>query len=376
MKLLLTADPIGGVWSYALELARGLARHDVRIELATFGAPLDREQRGELHRLDHVTLHESRFKLSWMEQPWPDVTASREWLHELAERTAPDLVHANDFGHAAAGWQVPLLLAGHCCVLSWYEAVRGTPAPPSRDRYRAEVAHALRSADLVVTPTRAMLRTLHRLYGPVPAGLVIPNGRDPQAFRKEAKLPLIFSAGRAWDAATNIAMLARIAGRLAWEVRIAGDTAPGGAEAPVPGASLLGRLGPGAIADWLAVSSIFVLPARYEPFGLAALEAGLSRCALVLGDIESLREIWADAAWFVPPGDDAALLAIVERLIRSPRLVAESAARAEQRARTFTSARMADAYAEIYASLLRARPPAQIAAGRAAARPVAAGQGP
>ncbi len=32
------------------------------------------------------------------------------------------------------------------------------------------------------------------------------------------------------------------------------------------------------------------LPARYEPFGLSVLEAALSGCALVLGDIPSLRE--------------------------------------------------------------------------------------
>ena len=65
---------------------------------------------------------------------------------------------------------------------------------------------------------------------------------------------------------------------------------------------MLGRLSAGELADWYARAAIYALPARYEPFGLSALEAALSGCALVLGDIPSLREIWGDAALFVPPG--------------------------------------------------------------------------
>jgi hypothetical protein len=48
-----------------------------------------------------------------------------------------------------------------------------------------------------------------------------------------------------------------------------------------------------------------VLPARYEPFGLSVLEAALSGCALVPGDIASLRGNWDGVAEFVCP-DDAA----------------------------------------------------------------------
>ena len=58
---------------------------------------------------------------------------------------------------------------------------------------------------------------------------------------------------------------------------------------------LLGSLSPRALAAWLARAAIYCLPARYEPFGLSVLEAALSGCALVLGDIPSLREIWDDA---------------------------------------------------------------------------------
>ena len=45
---------------------------------------------------------------------------------------------------------------------------------------------------------------------------------------------------------------------------------------------------------------IFVSAARYEPFGLAVLEAAQAGCALVLSDIPTFRELWDGAALFVP----------------------------------------------------------------------------
>ena len=45
MKLLMTADAVGGVWSYSLELARALAPHGVEIVLATMGPPPTGAQR-------------------------------------------------------------------------------------------------------------------------------------------------------------------------------------------------------------------------------------------------------------------------------------------------------------------------------------------
>jgi hypothetical protein len=38
-KVLMTADTVGGVWTYALELAAGLGEHGVEVAIATMGAP-------------------------------------------------------------------------------------------------------------------------------------------------------------------------------------------------------------------------------------------------------------------------------------------------------------------------------------------------
>ena len=70
---------------------------------------------------------------------------------------------------------------------------------------------------------------------------------------------------------------------------------------------LLGRLDERRWPSGWPRAAIYALPARYEPFGLSALEAALSGCALVLGDIPSLREVWGDAAVFVPPDDAGGL---------------------------------------------------------------------
>jgi glycosyltransferase involved in cell wall biosynthesis len=100
---------------------------------------------------------------------------------------------------------------------------------------------------------------------------------------------------------------------------------------------------------------VYALPARYEPFGLTALEAALSGCALVLGDIASLREIWADAALFVDPSDDGALESGIRTLIENPDLRRRYADRAAARARLFSTEQMGSEYLQIYRAALETR---------------------
>ena len=95
-------------------------------------------------------------------------------------------------------------------------------------------------------------------------------------------------------------------------------------------------------------ASVFAHPARYEPFGLAPLEAARAGCALVLGDIPSLRENWDAAALFVPPGDTQALTQALADLCANGSRREELAARAHERAQHFTPRRMAAGYREAY----------------------------
>lgn len=363
MKVLMTADTVGGVWTYALELAGALAPDGVEISLATMGAPLTSSQRDELRAHPNVVLHESGYRLEWMEEPWDDLERAGEWLLEIAERERPDLVHLNGYVHGALPWEAPVVVVAHSCVLSWWRAVKGEPAPPSWGRYRELVARGIASADLVVAPTAAMLETLVADYGPPRGGWVVPNGRDPARFVAGEKAPIILGAGRIWDEGKDLASLAAVAPALPWPVYLAGaEEPPGGGEGrggrgarvgADGGVHYLGRLPAEELAGWLGRAEIFALPARYEPFGLSALEAGLAGCALVLGEIPSLREVWGDAALYVPPGDREALRECLEGLIEDPMAREQQGALARERALAYTSERMADRYLVAYAEARR-----------------------
>jgi glycosyltransferase involved in cell wall biosynthesis len=347
-RVLMTADTVGGVWTFAMELAEALGSHGVRVVLAALGGPPSAAQRVEACRIPNLDLLASDFKLEWMLDPWRDVEESGRWLLDLEEQYAPDVVHLNSFGHGALKWSAPVVVTAHSCVLSWWSAVKGGEAPAEWARYRGLVKRTLRAADAITAPSRAMAGELARLYG-ARTCRVVPNGRRASRFRAADKEAMILTAGRLWDEAKNAAAVARAARSLPWPVYVAGEHRhPDGGAAAFSGCTLLGRLGAAEIAGWFARAAIYALPARYEPFGLSALEAALSECALVLGDIPSLRETWSGAAEFVAPDDSGALEAALRGLIERPRRREELAEAAARRARSLTPARMAHEYLDVY----------------------------
>ena len=352
MKILMTADAVGGVWTYSLELARALRRQDAEVTLATMGRALTGVERREASAIPSLRLAESEFALEWMPDPWDDVERAGEWLLRLEAEVEPDVVHLNGYVHAALPWKAPVLVVGHSCVLSWFAAVRGLDAPPGWGRYADEVRDALAHADFLVAPTRAMLSELERLYEPSCERQVIPNGRDPRLFPPRPKEPFVFASGRLWDEAKNLAALDRVASRLDWPVRVAGDAVgPDGSEWRAEAVDLVGRVSHAELARLLGAAAVFALPARYEPFGLGPLEAGLAGCALLLGDIASLRETWRDAAVFVDPDDDEALAAALRRLPSDERAREELSRRARAPALTYSPERTDVAYHDLYALL-------------------------
>jgi glycogen synthase len=373
-SVLMTADTLGGVWTYAIELASHLAALGVRTYLATMGAPPRAEQRAEAAAVPGLCLFESSWKLEWMDSPWEDVARAGAWLIDLEERLAPDVVHLNGYCHGALPFRAPVLVVGHSCVLSWWEAVKGEPPPPTLDRYREEVTRGIRGASQVVAPTRAMLEALERHYA-IEGGRVIANGRTvARGLRWSVpKEPFIFCAARAWDEAKNLGALAQAAPGLPWPVFVAGETQnpsngvraistdarpvsrPPGARIIQNGITLLGGLDARGVRGWLERASIFASPARYEPFGLSALEAAAEGCALVLGDIPSLREVWGSAAIFVRPDDPLQLREALRGLAAADELRRAMAIRARRRALELTAEPMAEHYQDAYEDLVLRR---------------------
>jgi glycosyltransferase involved in cell wall biosynthesis len=358
MKVLMTADTVGGVFAYALELSGALGRRGACVALATKGGVLTDDQWAEARRVPGLEIFESADRLEWMEEPWEDVSRSSDWLLELADRLRPDIVHLNDYAHGALPFDVPVLVVAHSCVFSWFEAVRRDRPPPSYGRYHHEVSRGLAAADMVVAPTQWMLEALRRHYGPIPRARVIPNGRSAARFCPGQKEPMILSAGRLWDDAKNVAALDAIARELPWPVLLAGEAQHPDQAHRVAARSRHGRslgvLSADALACFLSRAAIYALPARYEPFGLSVLEAALAGCALVLGDIPSLRETWGGAALFVAPDSPAMLGRMLSGLIRHPDHRATLGALARTRALTLSPTRMAEGYLAAYREMLGA----------------------
>ena len=325
----MTADAVGGVWTYARDLAAAL---DADVTIATMGPPPAAP--GENVRV-------STYALEWEDDPWDDVDRAGAWLLELAEELQPDLVHLNGYAHGALPWRAPVVVAAHSDVVSWWWAVHGEPPPGRYDPYRSAVEAGLRAADALVAPTRAVLDDLRRHYRLPREQVVVPNGSSfvPAAAAKE---PFVLGLGRFWDEAKNVSALERARSSSPWPIVTAGAGTP------------LGQLGPAGVRELLARAAVFASPARYEPFGLGILEAARSRCALVLGDIPSLREVWGDAAVFAPPDDDEALAAALRLVTGEDELRRELAERARRRASRYTAEAMAAGYARVYEHVLSA----------------------
>jgi glycosyltransferase involved in cell wall biosynthesis len=314
-------------------------------------------QRAELEGMSHVTLVESAFRLEWMVDPWEDVAAAGRWLLDLARTFKPDLVHVNGFAHASLSWRVPVVVVAHSCVLSWWRAVKNEAAPATWLRYRREVARGLRAADIVVAPSHSMARALCVEYQFDGAVTVIYNGKRGRCLQNIVpKEQMILSVGRLWDEAKNVLMLAEIAGEIPWPVMLAGEAvSPSGTTPELPHVTLTGHLPAHELWELYDRAMIYAAPARYEPFGLSVLEAALSGCALVLGDIPTFREIWGEAALYVSPDDPQMMSAAITRLVFSPAEIQRRGATARSRALLYSSSRMCGAYEQVYASLVGQR---------------------
>jgi glycogen(starch) synthase len=355
VRVLLTADTVGGVWPHTLELARALHEEGAGVVVAAMGGLPTNTQEREALSVPGLALRAAPFRLPWMDEPWNDVARAGDWLLELAATFECDLAHLSEPVFAALPWPVPTVAVGHSCVLSWFAAVRGDDAPAEWDHYRRAMTDGFRAADAVVAPSRTMLGALERHYG-VRGGAVVTNGRSPGRFTPALKQPVVLTAGRLWDPAKNVALLAEVAPHLPWPVYAAGDArSPDGDDAPASGAvHHLGALGQDAMAEQFARAAVYALPARYEPFGQSVLEAALAGCALVLGDIPSLRELWDGVAVFVSPDDPAALRAALESLIHDPSLRGALAIDARRRALARSPARMARGYLRVYGKVMSA----------------------
>ena len=353
-RILMTVDAVGGVWTYAMNLCSHIAREGVEIALAVIGPSPNANQRREASLIEGVTVFEAGFELEWM----PSVTGERltesgKWLRSIEQRFQPEVIHLNGYVHASLPWRSPVLVTAHSCVASWWRAVHGEMPPNEWHAYCARVAAGLASADAVVAPTSWMLSQLQESYGVSLRNAYVIHNFSPEAQPCGPKRDVICSGGRIWDAAKNFAILDAAAPSVEWPISVFGEAeGPEGSSYRPYHLRLVGVQPRSAIADMLSGAAIFAHPSLYEPFGLCVLEAAWRRCALVLADIPSLRELWEGAALFAPARDVEAWVSCLNLLVESPSLRSEYGNRAVRQASRYSETNSVAQYRLLYSKLV------------------------
>jgi glycogen(starch) synthase len=357
MHVLITADTVGGVWTYTQELVSGLVRRDVRVTLVSFGRMPRPEQTEWLTGLPNLDYRPTPYQLEWMRDPQRDIESSCEFLEAVIREVRPDLLHLNQYCYGTVSPWLPRVVVAHSDVVSWWEGVHGhEPEDSSWTRwYRETVVSGLSCADVVVAPSQWMLNTVRRLYVRPSFGMVIHNGRDPSMFDAEVeKEKFVLGVGRLWDRAKQVSMLLRRDHKM--PVWIVGSQEEPGNPAHSEDLQLgrgefklLGEKSQGQLRGLFARAGIYAATSCYEPFGLAPLEAAFSHCALVMNDLSVFHELWGDAAYYYLRNDADDLARRILELSKDSELRREFANRALARARKqFTSERMVNQYETLY----------------------------
>ncbi len=106
------------------------------------------------------------------------------------------------------------------------------------------------------------------------------------------------------------------------------------------------------VAELLQMADIYVHPAAFEGFGIAAAEALTAGKPVIASNVPGLAQVLGDAAILVPPGDPATLAAEVRNLITSPDRRLQLSQAAVERGRQFSIEKTVAAYIDLYRSVL------------------------
>ncbi|OWV92805.1 glycosyl transferase [Rhizobium sp. R72] len=348
-RILMTVDAVGGVWRYAMDLARGLRGFGVETMFAGLGPPPSQAQSAEANEIG--TLLWLAAPLDWTVDCEDRLEPVSGLLAQLALAHSIDLFHLNLPSQAAAlATALPVVVVSHSCVVTWFEAVRGSDVPPAWAWQERRNRLGFKRAQTVVAPSRSHAAALLRCYGCLDKLKVVYNSSHLEACSMP-KQDFVLAAGRWWDEGKNAIVLDGAAALARWPILMAGPTgAPSGQYYAIDHATGLGELGHAQMMEFMAKAGIFSSPSLYEPFGLAVLEAALAGAALVLADIETYRELWDGVALFCEPRDCRAFANAINRFAGDKPMRAEFGAKAQARARIFSTDRQSRAMMKVYSS--------------------------
>lgn len=194
--------------------------------------------------------------------------------------------------------------------------------------------------------------------------IIIPNGIDLEKFNKIAQpdkssgCPVVISVGRLetmknYEAAIKACALLK---DLNFEYHILGDGPEEQklkqliAELDLTKNVKLMGFQPN-VAMHLSRSNIFLMPSRWEGFGLAAVEAMACGLPVVVSDVPGVREIIGSAGkggFLVDPQSASSIAEKLRRLLLDPELCADMGEHNRSYARMYSIERTADGHLELY----------------------------
>lgn len=299
----------------------------------------------------------------------------------------PDVIHAHDWlvAHPAItladAFGAPLVATVHATEAGRYAGWLSSPL--SRQVHSVEWWLANR-ADALITCSSAMRDEVAELFEVDAAGIaVLHNGITPRQWRVRRQQvaaararfapggePLLLYFGRLeYEKGVHdlIAALPRIRAAHPGTVLLVAGT--GTAADLLVGAArthrvrrsvrFLGHLPDDELAVTLAAAAAVVLPSRYEPFGIVALEAAAAGAPLVASTAGGLGEVVVDGVTGLsfPPGDVAAIARAVTAVLDDPAAAARRAIQARSRlGAAFDWTAIAAETATIYAAARAGRP--------------------
>ncbi|HEX5236786.1 MAG TPA: glycosyltransferase family 4 protein [Silvibacterium sp.] len=355
MRILMTTDTVGGVWTFTQELATGLLQRGCTLVLVSFGRSPSLAQQEWTEEITRIWPNSFRYKaseapLEWMRNNERAYSDAAPFLNEIAVEFRPNILLSSQYCFGALPLAIPKLLVAHSDVLSWAEFSQGGSLAdsPWLRNYISLVQNGLAAADSVVAPTRWMLNALGAHFTLPSKTGVIPNGRTIVDGRPSPRKLQAVTAGRLWDEAKNIALLRHV--QYPIPIFIAGEDRPTAAVAVPPNVNFTGALPAEDLHTLFRGSSIYICPSLYEPFGLAPLEAALCGCAVLANDIPSLREVWQDGALYFSGATE--LTALLRQLSQNPQQLNAARWNSFRRAQSFSSERMADSYLQLFRNAL------------------------
>lgn len=358
-RVMLTADAVGGVWSYALDLTRMLVGRGISVALVTLGPPPSAAQRRDAASAG-AELQVTSLPLDWTAASERDLDDAAAELQRRALECRADLVHI----HAPAligteGWPLPVVTTAHSCVATWWAKAGNGALPPDLAWRARRTSDGLAHASGIIAPSRSFALDIAETYGRHLPIVVVHNGRKqlPSIVEETgASRALVLTAGRLWDRGKNVRVLdeaARIGGTAIYAAGPRHD--PTGCGQDFPNLQLLGNLDEREMRRWHRRAGIFVSASLYEPFGLAVLEAAQASTALVLADLPTFRELWDGAAEFFDPHDASALASLLAALAMSERRRGALARAAAARARRYSCEAMGERTLALYRHVLGSR---------------------